>query len=859
MNQVKAPRSLRSNVAMNSVNARFENARFENYSGRKVSAVAGLVAVASFSGAEAQQSNLPPVTVDAPVARPRPAAGAPSPQQVRARNALRRAARRSQPAAVPFPNAGGLSADRNPYADAAAPYKVDHIQASGKFPEPLLNTPKTVTVISKDVLADENATSLKQAVLNTAGVTLGTGEGGNAFGDRFFVRGFDTRNDVFIDGVRDSGVSVRENFFTEQIEILRGPGSSFAGRGTTGGAINIVTKQATTEKSFYNMDTTLSTDPGARVTLDVNQVISPTLAIRAGGVFQDSDVAGRSYTTDDRGGGFVAMTWKPVDAVKVTADYVHTDIHGMPDFGVPYLRTGPTNAAGQYTTTAGGPAPEYGVNRDNFYGFVNRDFFEVHQDIATINTEVKITPDLTFSDKVRGSKSLLNYIGTIPESANPTANTLTANTLSRYQPTDVVANQSDFTYKFNTGNWKHTAVAGVEVSRETSSIDSYTGLTSENLNGAGMFSSSGAPTNVSITNPQYTFAPFSATPTLTGKPTQIAIDTTSGYLIDSANYRDLVILNGGIRFDDYGIKASGYGTSGSVAGLFGSQAAEFGMPNFNLGLTLKPLPITSVYIAYATSSDPVGSEFDGTSAAYGGLAPVINGGSNQIFGPMKNTAIEVGNKWELFQRHLLVSGALFQTNVTNARESVNVTAANPTASGCTYNAQIGGASQPCITAGAAYEIHGIDLEVTGKITDKWSVFGGLVLMKSEVTKSLVPSADPALYPTNVGLPLANIANQSFSLLSKYQIDDRWEVGGQAVYRSSMPGGTLLAANQGTMLPSFWRFDSFAEAKLDKNWKVKLFVNNIFNKLYYTAFYQSSAPFTLEAPGRTASVMLSARF
>jgi catecholate siderophore receptor len=856
MNQVKAPRSLRSNVAMNLVNE-----KFENYSGRKVSAVAGLMAVASFSGAEAQQSNLPPVTVDAPVARPRPAAAAPSPQQVRARNALRRAARRSQPAAVPFPNAGGLSVDRNPYADAAAPYKVDHIQASGKFPEPLLNTPKTVTVISKDVLADENATSLKQAVLNTAGVTLGTGEGGNAFGDRFFVRGFDTRNDVFIDGVRDSGVSVRENFFTEQIEILRGPGSSFAGRGTTGGAINIVTKQATTEKSFYNMDTTLSTDPGARVTLDVNQVISPTLAIRAGGVFQDSDVAGRSYITDDRGGGFVAMTWKPVDAVKVTADYVHTDIHGLPDFGVPYLRTGPTttiNGTQYYTTTAGGPAPEYGVNRDNFYGFVNRDFFEVHQDIATINTEVKITPDLTFSDKIRGSESLLNYIGTIPESAVPAANTLTANTLSRYQPTDVVANQSEFTYKFDTGNWHHTAVAGVEVSRETSSIDTYTGLTSEGTAGLGAFNSSGSPTNVSITNPQYTFAPFSTTPTLTGKPTQIAIDTTSGYLLDSANYRDLVILNGGIRLDDYGIKASGYGTSGSVAGLFGSQAAQFDMPNFNLGLTLKPLPITSVYVAYATSSDPVGSEFDGTSAAYGGLAPVINGGSNQIFGPIKNTAIEVGNKWELFQRHLLVSGALFQTDVTNARESVNVTStANQTAA-CPYNAAVGG-TQPCISAGAAYQIRGIDLEVTGKITDKWSVFGGLVLMKSEVTKSLVPPADLALYSTNVGLPLANIANRSFSLLSKYQIDDRWEVGGQAVYRSKMYGGTLLAANQGTSLPSFWRFDTFAEAKLDKNWQVKLFVNNIFNKLYYTAFYQSSAPFTLEAPGRTASVMLSARF
>ena len=135
-------------------------------------------------------------------------------------------------------------------------------------------------------------------------------------------------------------------------------------------------------------------------------------------------------------------------------------------------------------------------------------------------------------------------------------------------------------------------------------------------------------------------------------------------------------------------------------------------------------------------------------------------------------------------------------------KSVNLTVSNPTASGCTYNPSIAGTQQACISAGAAYEIRGIDLEVAGKITDKWSVFGGLVLMKSEVTKSLVPPANTALFTTNVGLPLANIANQSFSLLSKYQIDDRWEVGGQAVYRSKIYGGTLLAANQGTELPSF---------------------------------------------------------
>jgi catecholate siderophore receptor len=858
MNKTKIPGSLRSNAVINSVSE-----TFDNYSGRKVTAVAGLMAVASFSGAEAQQGPLPPVTVDAPLARPRPAASKPTADQVRARNALRRNAHRTQPAQaapVPSPSAATASADRNPYADPAAPYKVDHLQASGKFPEPLLNTPKTVTVIGKDVLADENATSVKQAMLSTAGVTLGSGEGGNAFGDRFFVRGFDTRNDTFVDGIRDSGVSVRENFFTEQLEILRGPGSSFAGRGTTGGAINIVTKQATTDKSFYNMDDTFGTDGTKRVTLDVNQVISPTLAIRAGGLFQDAGIEGRNFATDDRGGGFVAVKWTPYDAVKVSADYFHTDIHGLPDFGVPYYRPGATGSSSQlFPTTAGGPFPDYGVDRNNFYGFVNRDFYSVHQDLGTLKTEVQITPDLVLSDKARASHSLLNYVGTIPESSNLATGTLTANPVSRYQPTDVIDNQLEATYKFDTFGWHHTAVAGVEVSRETSSIQSYTGLSSEG-NGSGSFGSNGSDSNVSIYNPQDTFAQFSSAPTLAGFPTKIAIDTTSGYVIDTANYRDSLILNGGFRYDNYNIKTSGFGSSGGVPNpdSWGQQSGDFLMPNFNLGITWKPIPITSIYVAYATSSDPVGAEFDGTSANYGGLAPVVNGGSNQIFGPQQTKAFEVGNKWELFDRHLLVTGAWFQTDVTNARESVNITStANQTAA-CPYNITIGG-SQPCISAGAAYEIHGVDLEVAGKITDKWSVFGGLVLMKSAVTKSLVPPADTALYSTNVGLPLANIANQSFTMLSKYQINDIWEVGGQSIYRSKIYGGTLLAANQGTSLPSYWTFNAFAEAKINKNWQVKLFVNNIFNKLYYTALYQSNLPFVQEAPGRVASVMLSARF
>src|SRR5438552_1019961 len=83
MNAVKRPASLRDHGVREAS---------DGQSGYTVSAVAGLIAVATIGGAEAQQPSLPPVTVDAPIARARPA-NKPTPDQTRARTALRRAAR----------------------------------------------------------------------------------------------------------------------------------------------------------------------------------------------------------------------------------------------------------------------------------------------------------------------------------------------------------------------------------------------------------------------------------------------------------------------------------------------------------------------------------------------------------------------------------------------------------------------------------------------------------------------------------------------------------------------------------------------------------------------------------------------
>ena len=722
----------------------------------------------------------------------------------------------------------------SPYADPAAPYKVDRL-ASSKFPEPVLNTPRTVTVLTKDTLEDQNATSLKDIGRSTAGVTLGSGEGGNAFGDIFFIRGFNARNDIFLDGVRDAGVSVRENFNTEQVEILRGPASSFAGRGTSGGAINIVSKQAQ-DKDFFRFEG----DAGfsateKRGTFDVNKAVSDQLDLRLNGMIQDAKVAGREFATDNRNGLAAAVTYKPLVNVTVKAGFSHTYMYGLPDFGVPY------NPLTRH------PLTEDGLSRKTYYGIVNRDFTKTTQDLGTLDAEWRYNDHVTFENKFRAGHSLQDYIGTAAEnpsatnavtapfSSNPTkfSGYVQLNAQSRYQPGDVVVNQTEAHLKFDTGSVHNAAVVGAEISREKASLDSYAGFTSELTTGPVAFTSTGAPI-VSAYKP-YNYIFGAKQSVLTGNPLRYKIDTNSAYVVDTANWNEVVIVNGGLRFDDYTV---------SAANNTSSRTAHSGLTSYNFGAVYKPAPNGSIYFAYATAAQPVGSEFDGTSSTYGGFSPTQN--TTQIFGPQTSEAIELGTKWELFNRHLLATASAFQTTVSNVRE--------------TAPANLPGYTSGQIVSGGQYQVRGIDIEFSGKITDKWSVLAGLVTMDPKVKKSVVP--------TNVGLQLANVAPTSFSLLTKYKITKRFELGGQAVYASQIKGGSLLAANGNvaypnapypTLLPEHWRFDVFAEAKLNDHAELRLYVQNLLDKTYYDALYQSAQPFVLIAPGRAITLAAIVKF
>ena len=793
----------------------------QGYSSTRTGLAAPLALVAATSlgvapplGAqEAGQILLP--TIDVETAAPEATA---VPKQVKKRKVAATAtpAPTPVPAPVAAPMAEAGKAGLSPYADPQAGYRAV-TSANSLLGQPLLETARSVTAVTKEVLEDKNSTSIRELARTTPGMTLGTGEGGNAFGDVLFIRGFKASNDTFIDGVRDAGVAVRETFMAEQVEITKGPSGSIGGRGTTGGALNLVTKKPQ-DSDFTETESALGSNGMVRQTVDWNKVWNERFKTRVGAMGQVADVAGRDGAADDRRGLSVAAEYKATERLTLSFDAYHLEMNQMPDWGVPW------------DVTNGVPFTEPASNRptldrDTYYGVTDRDFQKGQQDIATFGLRYDLGNGAQLTNRTRLGRTVNDYVLTAPErpditAADPLNWVLTASPKGRYQVNSILANQTELSFAPEIGGMRHDVVLGLELSGEEVTQQGYVGLDSESGGGTAINVLTGC--TVTIYNPDTSgcwdakdLLVRSATPTVT------TVETRSLYAADTVQLSERLILNMGLRLDHYDISRSGVDRA-SLPFVYGRTDT---MVNGNFGLTWKPRENGSVYLAYATSSNPMGQELDGGGGDYAGLDA-----SSQLLGPERNTSLELGTKWRLGS--LLVTGAVFQTTKDNARETVGF---GPTA----------------ITADTGkYRVRGIELGLAGNVTEKLSLWGGATMMESEILES----ADAA----NLGLEFANIAHEQFNLLARYQLTDKLSIGGQATWRGKMQGGSF-AANTGNTLPSYWRLDAMAEYEIQENASLSLRVDNLTDALYYDAFYRSSAPYVYVAPGRSVSLSLKMKF
>jgi catecholate siderophore receptor len=731
------------------------------------------------------QSTLPPLSVESKAARKK-APSAPS----------------SAPSVAPVaaPQLTPEEKSANPYANPDAPYKVEQ-SASPKITQPVADTPQTITAIPKEVIEDKAATSLRELARQTPGVTLGFAEGGSAFGDAIYIRGFNARNQIYVDGLRDFGNGSREVFAIEQVEIYKGPGNVISGNANPGGSVSLVTKAPNERNNFYNLSTMFGTDHTIRTTADVSQVVGPGLAVRGNIMYNENEVAGRDITDDQRWGGFLAVTARPTDAFKITVDYYRLRTDGIPDWGVPI----------NINTRV--PWTENGVNRSTFYGNALRDFIHNDVDAVTVKAEAKLSENTKLTSRTRYTRTEIAYVTSFPQgTAGPNVN---IGNPQRFQDTDALAHQSELTFKFNTGAWRHTLVTGVEVAKVEMDRFNYSGLVSP-------------PSGVPLFNPD----PYRglANPALNNvgplTPNYDAtIDTKSAYLLGTIKPSEQWFINGGIRFDHFE-RSQNSPNPNNVA------SREDNLVNWNAGIVYKPLPIASFYAAVATASNPIGAELDSTGVQYGGLTI-----GSSVLEPEKSIGYEIGTKWELFDRRLLATAALFHTDRKNARE--NTSACNNVTLDCTA-ADTG-----------AYRVRGIELGVQGNVTERWMIYGGLVVMQTEVTESALL--------TNVGRRVANIPKQQFNLLTRYRLTDKLTIGGQAIYASEVYAGHLAAADNGYHTVPFWRFDALAEYKFTENFSAMVNAVNLTDELYYDALYQSNTANAFVAPGRAAYLTLNWKY
>ncbi|MCF7370686.1 TonB-dependent siderophore receptor [Vibrio sp. J2-3(2022)] len=209
----------------------------------------------------------------------------------------------------------------------------EHMPQSGtKTDVEWLDVPQAVSVVTKTEMQDRGAVRLVDALDGVAGVNNTLGEGSR---DQFMIRGFDSLNDMYRDGLRDDGTlqSYRSLANVERVEIVKGPAGALYGRGSAGGIINLVTKRANGE-NFTHVNGSVGSNNQYVGQVDSSMAFSDKVNGRINLEYRQAD----SYVDHvDSNDFFIAPTIRvlPADGhtIDIDVEYAHQEL--VPYRGVP--------------------------------------------------------------------------------------------------------------------------------------------------------------------------------------------------------------------------------------------------------------------------------------------------------------------------------------------------------------------------------------------------------------------------------------------------------------------------------------------------------------------------------------------
>lgn len=670
----------------------------------------------------------------------------------------------------------------------------------GRLPGSVQDTPQTINVIPREVLEQQNVTTLEQALRNVPGITMSAGEGnGGITGDQLRIRGFNAQNDIYVDGLRDFGAYARDAFLYEDVAVLKGPSGFALGTGTVGGGVAIGSRMPRLGNSYSGVATG-GMGPYARGTLDLNQQIGETTALRLNLMGQSSGVVGRDDVDSRRWGIAPSIAFGLGTDTTLALQYLHYEYDNATDAGIPVV-----TLPGR---TVGRPATEYGLPRSTYYG-VASDRDQVTVDTFTARLNHNANDWLTLSNDTRlGFYDRDFAFSPVSCSAACAADfQRTGDAVIGYgggnnpytQSSWSIQNVTTATARFTTGPFRHELVGGVDIWREE--IDR-TGYTYRPARPVGTLR--GSLADVSLTR-----GPAS-------NKRETETNAFGLFLSERLWLTPELSLIGGLRWTRYEVDYKA-GTPGQA-------------PTTNIGLTtdavdprasivFEPSPSQTYYATYSTSSTPPGSYFST-------LPFSVNSAE---FDPERNTLYEIGAKFGFLDNRLGLYGALYRIEKSNAQETDPLTG-DVTASSDRQRNQ------------------GIEIGLTGQITPAWTINANYTAMDSETTRSQTPA--------NLGKRVQYVPEHAASLWTTYELNQNqpWNLtlGGGLTWRSQV---YLNAANTAEA-PANLAFDALVSHKINDNLRLQVNGYNLGDATNYEALFGGRV---VPSAGRTVLVSLAADF
>jgi catecholate siderophore receptor len=727
----------------------------------------------------------------------------------------------------------------------------------------LQDTPQAVSVVDAETMKQQGTATLGDALRNVPGITMAIGEGGTLAGDQFKIRGFDAKDDVYLDGLRDFAAYTRDSFDYQEVQVLKGPSGLMFGRGTTGGAINTITKTPFLEDGIIGHLEGGNGDH-VRATADINHVLSDTAAVRLNLMFTDTGVVDRDLVHSTRWGVAPSISLGLGTDTVFNLNYIHQQTAARPDYGI-VVATPP----GSFYAA---PASEFGVPRRNYMG-LKADHDKNTADLVTARISHTANDWLTLQNDLRYATYTRDFRYSSVDACDNTAATSYCNlhlfgiaapgaAMGSFDPTrtlaatggsgpylqnswgvqDVFSAAADF----HIGGFRNLAIAGIDVSYQRSdrTVLAYSLPPGPDATLYPIANNSANRRNIgwSLYHPTHQpipgYAPFYPTPANLGSDTATSVVESAAEATDPAFFatdrfwfNDRWSLIAGMRVDQYRASYSST-TVGTTAAPY--PVTRLKAPSFlfspRASLVFEPDQTQTYYLSWSKGATPIGTSVVGTPTA-------ISSAAQSALAPDKTESIELGAKFSLFDGGLGLTGSLFSVTKSNALQTDPVS------------------GTVLLQSSQKQRVQGFEASATGQVLPHFSLSASYTYLNPVIV-------DDATNPYNRGKQITFVPRHAVALWGDYDAGGLVEglsAGGGVVYQSHLfngytaPDPAAYPLGRIVRIPETVELDAVVAYDF-KPYRIQFNVNNLTDRLNYSqSFGNRGTP----AAGRTFIVSLEA--